>query len=152
MPADRVRNARYWIPRVAFGVALGMFILAQCVGDRHPEMGPEVRFMVKSVLRAYRWDLFFGGGWAHSLDEQKPRLEQCTLPDRLVFYRTVMANCEIADNGAASTVLYELVEDDAVALTEHLNQYTQTERFARMTKAQQDRIRLHAEYLKTWNP
>lgn len=149
MNTKRYLRARYWVSGLAACAVLGVWFLYSLSPIAHIEMSSKTRSMVRPVLVAYYWSLFFGGGgWYYSLDEQEPVLAQCSLSDRLVFFQTIIASCEMANSGATSTVFYELINGDAAALADHLDAFMQTAEFGRSTRNQQARIQHDATYAK----
>ena len=149
MNKKRFPATRYWISGVAACAVLGVLFLYNFSPMAHIDMSSKTRSMVRPVLVAYYWNLFFGGGgWYYSLDEQEPVLAQCSLSDRLVFFQTIMASCEMDKNATIPVIFYELVNGDAAALADLLDAFMQTSEFSRLTKTQQARIQWHAAEVK----
>jgi|GEM_PF-6068784 len=150
MNEKRFLKARYWISGVAAFAVLGVLFLYNLSPVAHIEMSSKASSMVRPVLVAYYRSLLSDNLWYYSLDEQEPVLVQCSLSDRLVFFQTIIATCEMAKNAVTSQIFYELINGDAAALYDHLDRFMQTSEFSRLTKNQQGRIQWHTRYLKSY--
>ena len=144
----RFLNARYWVSGMAAFAVLGVLFLYNLSPVAHIEMSSKVSSMVRPVLVAYYRSLLSDSLWYYSLDEQEPVLAQSSLSDRLVFFQTIIATCEMAKSAVTCLVFYELINGDAAALADHLDRFMQTSEYSRFTKNQQVRIQRFTKNLK----